>query len=190
MARFSHYGITTVETCVVNLFKFLGVSMEGPHMEDTPERIVKMYQEFFQVGKEEPNFTTFPSESRDMVIVKDIHFYSLCAHHFLPFFGVAHVAYIPDGEIVGLSKIVRVVDYFSHRPQIQEELTTQVADYLIKKLSAPNVAVIMSCEHMCVSMRGANSPGHQTVTAALRGGFMDDGFTRSELYSLLGVKSG
>lgn len=172
--------------CISDFFGFLGVGIDT-HTKDSPLRITKMYNEFFQTGREEPRFTTFESDSNDMVLIKDIHFYSLCSHHFLPFFGVVHVAYIPDGLIAGLSKIVRVVNYFSHRPQVQEELTSQVADYLVEKLETENVAVIMSCEHLCMSMRGVNSPGHQTITAALRGGFFDDAKVRSELYSMLGV---
>ena len=170
-----------------SVLSILGVNTESEHVKSTPARIVRMYDDFFAVGREEPKWTTFDSDANDMVVVKNIHFYSLCSHHFLPFFGVAHIAYIPNGKIAGLSKLARTVKYFSHRPQVQEELTTQVADYLMEKLGTENVAVIMSCEHLCLSMRGAESPGHTTVTTALRGEFMDSDATRAELYSMLKV---
>lgn len=165
----------------------LGVEIDSDHTRDTPNRIIKMYEDFFTIGREKPKWTTFDTEAQDMVVVKNIHFYSLCAHHFLPFFGVCHIAYIPNGKLAGLSKLARTVKYFSHRPQVQEELTTQVADYLMEKLGTENVAVIMSCEHLCVSMRGVESPGHTTITSALRGAFKATGTVRAELYAMVGI---
>jgi GTP cyclohydrolase I len=123
-----------------------------------------------------------------MVIERDIYFHSLCAHHLLPFMGKVHIAYIPRKQIAGLSKLARTVAYFSHRPQVQEDLTSQIAEYLCRKLRTRHVAVIVQAEHLCMSMRGAKSPGHQTTTAALRGGFKRDGKTRAELYALLGME--
>lgn len=168
------------------LLESLGISLTSQHTIGTPDRMVGAWLEFFNLGRKEPRFTTFETISTDMVVVRDIHFYSVCAHHMLPFFGTAAVAYIPNGKMAGLSKLARAVNYFSHRPQVQEELTSQVAGYLIAKLNTDHVAIIMECEHLCLSMRGVNSPGHRTTTAALRGGFMDDPMVRTELYSHLG----
>lgn len=173
------------EDSIFFMLDSLDVDMTSEHTIDTPRRIFSMYDDFFAIGREEPKWTTFTTEAQDMVLVKNIHFYSLCSHHFLPFFGVCHIAYIPNGKFAGLSKLARTVKYFSHRPQVQEELTTQVADYLMKKLDTENVAVIMSCEHLCMSMRGAESPGHITTTSALRGEFMDSDATRAEMYAML-----
>ena len=177
--------VSYVADAVSTMLQELCVDLESQHTEGTPLRIAKMYNDFFAVGREEPKWTTFESDANDMVVVKDIHFYSLCSHHFLPFFGVAHIAYIPNGRIAGLSKLARTVKYFSHRPQVQEELTTQVADYLAEKLGTENVAVIMSCEHLCMSMRGAESPGHTTTTSALRGAFKSTDKVRAELDAMV-----
>lgn len=168
------------------LLDALGIDLETEHTRETPGRIVRAWEEFFQVGREEPNFTTFSALSHDMIAVGDIHFYSVCAHHMLPFFGQAWIAYIPNERIAGLSKLVRVLNYFSHRMQVQEELTSQVADYLSTKLVTEHVAVILKCEHLCLSMRGANTPGHTTTTSAIRGAFSEDPTVRQELYAILG----
>lgn len=168
----------------------LGIDLETEHTRETPGRIVDAWEEFFQVGHIEPNFTTFTAQSHDMIAVGNIHFYSVCAHHMLPFFGEAWIAYIPGERIAGLSKLVRALNYFSHRMQVQEELTSQVADYLSAKLDTEHVAVILKCEHLCLSMRGANTPGHITTSAALRGAFMEDVSVKAELYALVGGKNG
>ena len=169
---------------VKHLFAYLRIPSDSAHTEDTPARIVRAWDEFFRVGKEEFKFTVFNAESHDMVVEKDIHFYSVCAHHMLPFFGTACIAYIPDKKMAGLSKLVRTVNFFSHRMQVQEELTSQIADYLIENLETEDVAVVLKCEHLCLSMRGAKSPGHNTITAAMRGAFMEDAATRAEFYTL------
>lgn len=160
---------------------------ETEHTCNTPTRIVDAYDEFFNRGKEDFTFTTFEAKARDMVLEMDLHFYSLCAHHFLPFFGTVAIAYIPNKRIAGLSKLARTVTMFSHRPQVQEELGAQIVDFLCEKLATPDVAVIIEAEHLCMSMRGANSPGHTTKTATLRGAFMDDRALRGELYALMRV---
>jgi len=162
----------------------LGVDMDTQHTKQTPWRLAKAWNEFFEVGREEPRFTTFEAKSHDAVVVGGLHFYSVCAHHMLPFFGYAWIGYIPGKRIAGLSKLVRALNYFSHRMQVQEELTSQLANYLSAKLATEHVGVILKCEHLCMSMRGANTPGHTTTTAALRGGFMDDSAVRAELYAL------
>lgn len=167
-----------------NLLLSLGVDLDNQHTRRTPERMADALEEFLAVGREEPRFTRFRAESHDMLLESNVRVYSMCAHHILPFFGVAQIAYIPDKWIAGLSKLVRVLDYFSHRLQVQEELTGQIADYLVEHLETESVAVVLRCEHLCLSMRGANAPGHCTTTAALRGGFLDDAKVRAEFYSL------
>lgn len=184
-----HPGVSDEEV-MTEALKRLGILCYDQHTKDTPTRIIKAYREFLKLGHEEPKFTTFDTEAHDMVLVKDIHFYSLCAHHLLPFFGTAAIAYIPNKKIAGLSKLVRAVNYFSHRLQVQEELTSQIADYLKEKLGTRHVAVVLSCEHLCLSMRGANSPGHQTVTTALRGAFMNRAAVKEEMYKMLELKDG
>lgn len=176
--------MTTAIDSVKSLLSHLGVE-ETQHTRETPRRIVKAWEEFFAVGREEPRFTTFKASSQDMVAVGNIHFYSVCSHHMLPFFGKAWIAYIPAERIAGLSKLVRAVNYFSHRMQVQEDLTSQIADYLSAKLETEHVAVVLKCEHLCMSMRGANTPGHVTTTAALRGAFKDTPEVRQELYDLV-----
>lgn len=178
----------TPEAAFSLFLQHLGVYVDTEHTRGTPSRVVRAYKDFFKVGEEEPRFTTFKAIAHDMVVVKNIHFYSLCAHHLLPFFGTACIAYIPKRKIVGLSKLARTVSYFSHRLQVQEELTSQIADYLVKKLGTKDVAVLLRCEHLCMSMRGVNSPGHETVTTALRGSFFKDMKVRTEFYSMLRVR--
>ena len=170
---------------VKDLLTFLGIPLDSEHTKDTPRRIVKAWDEFFRVGKEDVKFTTFSTDARDMVVIKDIHFYSVCAHHMLPFFGTACIGYIPDHKMAGLSKLARTVNFFSHRMQVQEELTSQIAEFLVEKLETQDIAVVLKCEHLCMSMRGANSPGHQTTTAAMRGAFIEEARVRAEFYSLM-----
>lgn len=144
---------------------------ESEHMKDTPKRLVKMYTELTQ--PEEFEFTVFPSVSDEMVIVKDIQFNSLCAHHLVPFIGKAHVAYIPNEWIVGLSKIPRCVKWHAADLTVQEELTQSIADDLEEKLSPVGVAVVMEAEHMCCSLRGVRAAGSKTITSCMKGAFAD-----------------
>jgi GTP cyclohydrolase I len=156
----------------------------------TPERVANMYAEIFSGINEDPRelmTTYFNMDHDEMVIVKDIPFYSMCEHHFLPFFGRANVAYIPkNGKITGLSKLARVVECISRRPQLQERLTTEIADVLMEALEPEGVAVVVSAEHMCMSMRGVSKPGAVTVTSAMRGIFRRDARTRGEVLALIG----
>ena len=159
---------------------------------NTPDRVARMYEEIFSGVHEDPMIymqTFFNIDHSEMVIVKDISFYSMCEHHFLPFFGTVSVAYIPKaGKITGLSKIARVVDSISKRPQVQERLTSEIADVFMKALEPKGVAVVVDAEHMCMSMRGVQKPGARTVTSAMRGIFRDDAKTRSEVLALFEEK--
>ena len=148
---------------------------EDPHREgllDTPDRIARMYEEIFgglTLTAEEPLSKTFHVKDNAMVLEKDITFYSTCEHHLLPFYGKAHIAYIPKGEVVGLSKLARTVEVFARRLQLQEQLTGQIADALEKELNPKGVMVMIEAEHMCMTMRGIKKPGSQTVTIVKRG---------------------
>jgi len=159
---------------------------------ETPQRIVDMYYEFFvpphQYEKPPFKFTMFPNEEGidDLVIVKDIHFFSMCEHHLIPFFGTAHVGYLPHEKIVGLSKIPRVVDWYARRPQLQERLTAQIADFIRKELRPKGVIVVIEARHLCVAMRGIKSINAITVTSALRGVFLAQPNARQEFFSLIG----
>ena len=146
-------------------------------MLETPDRIARMYEEIFAglyETAEEPLSKTFASDNHEMVIEKDIVFYSTCEHHFMPFFGKAHVAYIPNGKVVGLSKLARTVEVFAKRPQIQEQLTEQIADALMEYLKPQGAIVMMEAEHMCMTMRGIKKTGSKTVTFSMKGVFEED----------------
>ncbi len=166
---------------------------EDPNREgllETPARVARMYQECFAGLHQDPAVhfeTLFDEHHNEMVIVHDIPFYSMCEHHLVPFFGKAHIAYIPskDGKICGISKLARLVEVFARRPQVQERLTSQVADTLVEQLNPCGVAVVMEAEHLCMSMRGVKKPGAKTLTKAMRGIFEDDTAARSEALSLL-----
>ena len=165
---------------------------ENPDREgllETPKRVANMYEEIFAGLTEDPkqHIKLFNEQSNDeMVIVKDIPFYSMCEHHLLPFFGKAHIGYIPsDNKIIGLSKLARIVDNFAKKPQVQERLTSDIADFLNDNLQPKGVAVIMEAEHMCMTMRGARAAGSKTQTSALSGILRTDAKTRAEVLSLL-----
>src|SRR6202521_4025912 len=153
-----------------------------------PERIGRLYAELFSGLTQDPLDVLrrgFDEEHKEMVILKDIPFYSLCEHHFLPFHGVAHVGYIPEGRVVGISKIARVVEGFAKRPQLQGRLTAQVADCIMNAVKPDGVAVVVEAEHLCMTMRGVRKPGSRMVTSAMRGGFRKQSVTRAEFLSLV-----
>lgn len=155
-----------------SLLHQVGENPEREGLLDTPMRVAKMYQETFSgLNTEAPKLTSFDNESeyKDLIIVRDIPFYSMCEHHLVPFFGKAHIGYVPGRRIVGLSKFARLVDWYSKRPQVQERLTDQIADYLVKELEPMAVIVMMEAEHLCMAMRGVKKPGASTVTTAVRG---------------------
>ena len=164
---------------------------EDPDREgllDTPRRVADMYAEVFSGLREDPADVLrvgFEEGHQEMVIVKDIPFYSMCEHHFLPFHGVAHVGYIPNGRVVGLSKLARAVEILARRPQLQERLSSQLADVIMETMAPQGVAVVISAEHLCMTMRGIRKPGSLTVTSAMRGVFQRGSATRAEFMSLI-----
>lgn len=166
---------------------------EDPDREgllETPGRVARMYEEVFAGMGQDPHEhfeTLFDEHHQEMVLVRDISFYSMCEHHLVPFFGRAHVAYIPgkDGKICGLSKLARLVEVYAKRPQVQERLTSQIADTLVQELAPQGAIVVVEAEHMCMSMRGVRKPGAITTTSAVRGSFKTSAVTRNEALDLI-----
>lgn len=178
-----------IQNAVREILIAVGEDPDREGLVETPKRVANMYEEIFAGLTENPkqHIKLFNEQSNDeMVIVKDIPFYSMCEHHLLPFFGKAHIGYIPsDNKIIGLSKLARIVDNFAKKPQVQERLTSDIADFLNDNLQPKGVAVIMEAEHMCMTMRGARAAGSKTQTSALRGIMRTDAKTRAEVLSLL-----
>jgi GTP cyclohydrolase I len=179
-----------IERAVREILEALGEDPERDGLQRTPRRVAAMYAEIFSGLHEDPArhlTVTFNADHDEMVMVRDIALYSMCEHHLLPFVGKAHVAYIPgtDGRITGLSKIARLVEAFAHRPQVQERLTTQIADALCETLHPDGALVMIEAEHLCMSMRGIRKPGALTVTSAVRGLFKTNASTRAEAMSLI-----
>jgi GTP cyclohydrolase I len=167
----------------------IGEDPDREGLRETPTRVARAYEEMFAGLRQSPEdvlTTTFDLGHDEMVVVKDIAVYSTCEHHLVPFHGLAHIGYIPssDGRITGLSKLARLVETFARRPQVQERLTTQIADALVEHLSPRGVIVVLDCEHMCMTMRGVRKPGSRTVTSAVRGQLHDPA-TRAEAMSLI-----
>jgi len=171
-----------------DIMRVLGLDLNDPHLIGTPERVGRMYLEIFRGLKdqEEPAITSFPNREgySNMVIVKDIDFFSVCSHHMIPFFGKAHVAYIPGEKIVGLSKIARIVEFYARRPQLQERRTEEVVEFIEARLAPKGSIVVMEARHLCMEMRGVEKPGAMTTTSALRGCF-EDQRVREEFFDLL-----
>ena len=165
---------------------------EDPNREglrDTPERIARMYEEILSGMGEEASehlLKTFTVENNDVVMEKDIYFYSMCEHHMMPFYGKVHIAYIPDGKVVGISKLARTVEVYARRLQIQERMTTQIADAIMDTLHAKGVMVMVEAEHMCMTMRGVKKPGSKTVTIARKGDFKKNNALVNDFYHMLG----
>ena len=178
-----------VEQAVRLLLEGIGEDVNREGLIDTPDRIARMYEEIYG-GMEEDAAThlsrTFTVDSSEMVVEKDITFYSTCEHHFMPFYGKAHIAYIPDGKVVGLSKLARTVEVYAKRPQIQEQLTAQIADALMEYLKPQGAMVMLEAEHMCMTMRGVQKPGTKTVTLARRGVFETDPALEERFFRMLG----
>lgn len=170
------------------ILRILGLDLEDPNLADTPTRVGRMYLEVFAGldSGNHPRLTTFPNrEGYDqMVTVRDVPFYSMCAHHFLPFFGRAHVAYFPSERFVGLSKLARIVEFYARRPQLQERLTEQIINCLQTELRPSGAMVVLQANHLCMEMRGVQKPGAQTTTSAIRGIF-NNRAVREEFLELL-----
>lgn len=181
---------TRIEHAVREILEAVGEDPDRDGLVRTPERVAAMYEEIFGGLDDDPSrhlTVTFEAEHDEMVMVRDIPLFSVCEHHLIPFAGRAHVAYIPgeDGRITGLSKIARLVEGFARRPQVQERLTTQVADALVDVLQPSGVLVMIEAEHLCMSMRGVKKPGALTITSAVRGLFKTNAATRSEALDLI-----
>ena len=179
-----------IEAGVRLILEGVGEDLTREGLLKTPERVAKMYEEIFAGLDQDAGehfCVTFDEGHQEMVLVRDIPLYSVCEHHLLPFIGRAHVAYIPgvDGRICGLSKLARVVDVFAKRPQVQERLTSQVADTIVQHLNPQGVIVVIEAEHLCMSMRGVQKPGAITTTSAVRGIFRTKAATRAEAMSLI-----
>lgn len=166
-----------VKLAVRLLLEGIGEDVEREGLQETPERVARMYEEIYGGLEQsaEPHLTkTFVAENNEMVLEKDISFYSTCEHHLLPFYGKVHIAYIPNGKVVGLSKLARTVEVYARRPQIQEKMTGQIADALMEYLQPKGVMIMIEAEHMCMTMRGIKKPGSKTVTIVKRGEFMEN----------------
>ncbi len=185
----NHVDKDTIETAIKMILEAIGEDPQREGLVKTPERVAKMYEEIFSGLKTKPadhlkvSFTEFHDE---LVLLKDIPIYSMCEHHLLPFFGKAHVAYISKGgKVLGISKLVRVAECYAHRPQLQERLTSQIADCIFSNINPHGVGVVIQAEHMCMTMRGVRKPGVVTITSAVRGIFETRTQTRAELMSLI-----
>jgi GTP cyclohydrolase IA len=174
-----------IEKAVREILEAIGEDPDREGLQRTPERVAAMYEEVFaglRQAPEEHLSVTFAADHDEMIMVKDIALYSMCEHHLVPFVGRAHIAYIPneEGRITGLSKLVRLVEAYARRPQVQEQLTSQIADELVERLKPRGALVVIEAEHLCMSMRGVQKPGTTTVTSAVRGLFRDSQATRAE----------
>ena len=172
------------------LLEGMGEDVNREGLKDTPDRIARMYQEVFGGMYEDAGVhlsKVFTVENDEMVLEKDIVFYSMCEHHLLPFYGKAHVAYIPDGKVVGLSKLARTVEVYARRPQIQEQMTGQIADAIMEHLAPKGAMVVVEAEHMCMTMRGVKKPGSKTVTVACRGVFEEEEGLQNRFFQMLAV---
>ncbi len=179
-----------IEKAVISIIEAIGENPEREGLVGTPQRIAEMYTELFcglDKDAKQELATGFEEGHREMVVVKDIPFYSMCEHHLLPFYGLAHIGYIPNasGRVVGASKLARVVEIFAKRPQIQERMTTQIAETIVEALQPDGVAVVIQAEHLCMTMRGIKKPGSNIVTSATRGLFRRKAATRAEFLSLV-----
>jgi GTP cyclohydrolase IA len=184
------FDLARIERAIREILLAIGEDPERDGLRDTPARVARAYAEQFAgMGMRPADVltTVFDADHDEMVLVKDIELYSTCEHHLVPFFGRAHVGYIPNekGQITGLSKLARLVDLYARRPQVQERMTSQIADALMDTLEPRGVVVIIEAEHLCMSMRGVRKPGAKTVTSAVRGCFLSSKSTRAEAMSLL-----
>jgi GTP cyclohydrolase I len=182
-----------IEHAIREILLAIGEDPDRDGLRDTPARVARSYAEQFSgLGQRPENVltTVFDAGHDEMVLVRDIEVYATCEHHLIPFFGVAHVGYIPNekGQITGLSKLARLVDLYARRPQVQERMTSQIADGLMSVLEPSGVIVVIEAEHLCMAMRGVRKPGAKTVTSAVRGSFRDNDGTRAEAMSLIAAR--
>ncbi|CAH0345550.1 GTP cyclohydrolase I FolE [Bacillus sp. CECT 9360] len=186
MANVDH---AKLEEAVKMILEAVGEDPEREGLLDTPKRVARMYEEIFSGLNQDPKEyfeTIFGEDHEELVLVKDIPFYSVCEHHLVPFYGKAHVAYIPkNGRVTGLSKLARAVEAVSRRPQLQERITSTVADSIMETLEPHGVMIVVEAEHMCMTMRGVRKPGAKTVTSAVRGVFAEDARSRAEVLSFI-----
>ncbi|MDU3210681.1 GTP cyclohydrolase I FolE [Anaerococcus sp.] len=179
-----------IEEAVKMILEAIGEDPSREGLVETPERVARMYKEIFSgIGSNAEDILskTFSHNGEDTVVVKDIPFYSMCEHHLVPFYGKAHVAYIPNGKVAGLSKIARTVDHYAKKPQLQERLTLEVCEDIMKYLDAKGALVVIEAEHLCMNMRGIKKPGSSTVTSVARGDLKDEKL-KNEAYLLMGLK--
>ena len=177
-----------IRKAVTEILQAIGEDVEREGLRETPDRVARMYGELCGGMYEDPEKhlkSVFTEAYDEIVLLRDIPFYSICEHHILPFIGKAHVAYMPTGQVLGVSKLARLVDHFSHRLQTQERLTGQIADYLMENLKPLGVAVVLHASHSCMTIRGIKKPGSMMVTSALRGRFKKDARSRSEVLNLM-----
>jgi GTP cyclohydrolase I len=177
-----------IEQAVVDLLEAIGEDPEREGLRETPQRVARMYGELFSglgAAPQDAIDAVFEAESSDPVILRNVAFYSMCEHHLLPFFGSAHLAYVPNGKIAGISKLARALDVACHRPQVQERLTDQVADAIFAALNPRGVVIELEAEHLCMAMRGVKKPGSRVVTVAARGEFQNCQWNQESLLSLL-----
>jgi len=179
-----------IKTAVASIIKAIGEDPNREGLADTPERVAEMYAELFEGLDKDPKeelTVGFELGHREMVVLRDIPFYSMCEHHLLPFYGVAHIGYVPndEGRIVGISKLARVVEIVAKRPQLQERMTTQIADAIDEAIKPDGVAVVIQAEHLCMIMRGIKKPGSHVITSAIRGLFRRRAASRAEFFSLI-----
>ena len=183
----ANMDLPKIENAVRDILEAIGEDPNREGLLETPQRVARMYAEVFSGLHVSKDIKVFHEEGNDeMILIGDIPFYSMCEHHLLPFHGKAHVVYIPrDGKILGLSKVARIVDTMSRKPQLQERLTSEIADRIIEAIDAKSVCVIIEAEHLCMTMRGIRKPGSKTVTSAMRGGCRTDARTRNEALALI-----
>jgi GTP cyclohydrolase I len=186
----SEFDLPRIERAVAEILVAVGEDPDRDGLKDTPARVARAYAEQFAGLRQTPEdvlTTVFDADHEEMVLVRDIEVYSTCEHHLVPFFGTAAVGYIPNkkGQITGLSKLARLVDVFARRPQVQERMTTQIADAMMRVVEPRGAIVVIEAEHLCMSMRGVRKPGAKTFTSAVRGSFLESDSTRAEAMSLL-----
>jgi GTP cyclohydrolase I len=183
-----HVDLPRIEAAVREILVAVGENPEREGLRNTPARVARMYAEMFSGMHVDPRRhlrTVFTEQYDEVVVLRDVPFFSMCEHHLLPFEGKTHIAYLPDGKVVGLSKLARIVDDFAHRPQVQERLTRQIGDLLMSEVNARGAAVVMEAVHSCMTCRGVKKPGSVMVTSAVYGVCRDNPSTRAEIMALL-----